>query len=102
MLAINTVLSDIGTTETQIFDEIDTGINGRGRQQGWPKLRGVSKKRAGDLRNTFGADRRHGGQSPVHRKAERKGKTFTDVRVLDHGARVRRLRASLAATILRR
>lgn len=43
MLAINTVLSDTGMTETQIFDEIDTGISGEAANKVGAKLRGVSK-----------------------------------------------------------
>ena len=44
MLAINTVLSeDSGAAETQIFDEIDTGISGEAANKVGIKLRCVSK-----------------------------------------------------------
>lgn len=43
MLAINTVLSEAGTTPTQIFDEIDAGISGEAANKVGLKLRDVSK-----------------------------------------------------------
>ena len=91
MLAINTVLSDIGTTETQIFDEIDTGISGEAANKVGLKLRGVSKN-AQVICVTHLAQIAAMADNHLYIvKQSEKGKTFTDVRVLDHGARVREI-----------
>ncbi len=45
MLAIKSVLSDIGTQDTMIFDEIDTGVSGRAAQKIAEKLSRLAKKR---------------------------------------------------------
>ncbi len=45
MLAIKSVLSDTGTQDTMIFDEIDTGVSGRAAQKIAEKLSLLAKKR---------------------------------------------------------
>ena len=91
MLTINTVLSDIGTTETQIFDEIDTGISGEAANKVGLKLRGVAKN-AQVICVTHLAQIAAMADNHLYIvKQSEKGKTFTDVRVLDHGARVREI-----------
>lgn len=45
MLAIKSVLSDTGTQDTMIFDEIDTGVSGRAAQKIAEKLARLAKKR---------------------------------------------------------
>ena len=91
MLAINTVLSDTGMTETQIFDEIDTGISGEAANKVGLKLRGVSKN-AQVICVTHLAQIAAMADNHLYIvKREEKGKTFTDVRALDHAARVREI-----------
>ncbi len=45
MLAVKSVLSDMGTQDTMIFDEIDTGVSGRAAQKIAEKLSALAKKR---------------------------------------------------------
>ena len=91
MLAINTVLSDTGMTETQIFDEIDTGISGEAANKVGLKLRGVSKN-AQVICVTHLAQIAAMADNHLYIvKREEKGKTFTDVCALDHAARVREI-----------
>ena len=91
MLAINTVLSDTGMTETQIFDEIDTGSSGGAANKVGLKLRGVSKN-AQVICVTHLAQIAAMADNHLYIvKREEKGKTFTDVRALDHAARVREI-----------
>lgn len=91
MLAINTVLSDTGMTETQIFDEIDTGISGEAANKVGLKLRGVSKN-AQVICVTHLAQIAAMADNHLYIvKREEKEKTFTDVCALDHAARVREI-----------
>jgi len=45
MLAVKTLIADMEDTETQIFDEIDTGISGRTAQKVAQKLEFIGRKR---------------------------------------------------------
>ena len=45
MLAVKSVLSDTGTQDTMIFDEIDTGVSGRAAQKIAEKLSALAEKK---------------------------------------------------------
>ncbi|MCF2651761.1 DNA repair protein RecN [Anaeromassilibacillus senegalensis] len=91
MLAINTVLSDTGMTETQIFDEIDTGISGEAANKVGAKLRGVSKN-AQVICVTHLAQIAAMADNHLYIvKKEENNKTYTAVHPLDQADRVREI-----------
>lgn len=91
MLAINTVLSDTETTETKIFDEIDTGISGEAANKVGVKLRAVSKN-AQVICVTHLAQIAAMADNHLYIvKKEENGKTFTAVHPLEREARVREI-----------
>ncbi len=91
MLAINTVLSDTGMTQTQIFDEIDTGISGEAANKVGLKLRTVSQNAQVICVTHLAQIAAMADNHLFVSKHEEKGKTFTDVRALDTTARVREI-----------
>ena len=87
MLAIKTVLASTDTVDTLIFDEVDTGISGSAAEKVGLKLREVSK-------NSQVLCVTHQAQiaalADYHyliRKQVEKGRTFTNVTLLDHNGR---------------
>ena len=91
MLAINTVLSDIAVTQTQIFDEIDTGISGEAANKVGLKLRTVSKN-AQVICVTHLAQIAALADNHLYIvKKEENNRTFTEVFPLLHEARTREI-----------
>ncbi len=87
MLALKNVLAENDDVSTLIFDEVDTGVSGRAAQKVAEKLAQVSRRKqvlcvthlpqlAAMADTHFSVE-----------KAERKGRTFTDVAVLDFDRR---------------
>ncbi|MBQ2667120.1 MAG: DNA repair protein RecN [Clostridia bacterium] len=88
MLAINTVLSDTGMTETQIFDEIDTGISGEAANKVGAKLRVVSGQ-AQVICVTHLAQIAAMADNHLYIfKKEENGKTYTAVHTLEREERI--------------
>ncbi len=91
MLAINTVLSSSNVIETQIFDEIDTGISGEAANKVGGKLREVSKH-AQVICVTHLAQIAAMADNHLYiEKKEENGKTFTGVYPLERDARIREI-----------
>ncbi len=91
MLAINTVLSDTAVTQTQIFDEIDTGISGEAANKVGLKLRTVSKN-AQVICVTHLAQIAALADNHLYIvKKEENNRTFTEVFPLLHEARTREI-----------
>lgn len=91
MLAINTVLSSSNVIDTQIFDEIDTGISGEAANKVGGKLREVSKH-AQVICVTHLAQIAAMADNHLYiEKKEENGKTFTGVHPLESDARVREI-----------
>ena len=87
MLAIKTVLASTDTVDTLIFDEVDTGISGSAAEKVGLKLREVSKS-SQVLCVTHQAQ--IAALADYHyliRKQVEKGRTFTNVTLLDHNGR---------------
>ena len=87
MLAIKTVLASTDTVDTLIFDEVDTGISGSAAEKVGLKLREVSKS-SQVLCVTHQAQ--IAALADYHyliRKQVDKGRTFTNVTLLDHNGR---------------
>ena len=91
MLAINTVLSDTGMTETQIFDEIDTGISGEAANKVGIKLHEVSKHVQVICVTHLAQIAAMADNHLYIVKKEENGKTFTAVRPLERAERVREI-----------
>lgn len=91
MLAINTALSDTGTSKTQIFDEIDTGISGEAAKKVGMKLHEVSKH-AQVICVTHLAQIAAMADNHLYIvKKEENGKTYTAVRPLEKAERIREI-----------
>lgn len=87
MLAIKTVLAGTDTVDTLIFDEVDTGISGSAAEKVGLKLKEVSDN-GQVLCVTHQAQ--IGALADYHyliSKQIEKGRTFTDVSLLDHEGR---------------
>lgn len=87
MLAIKTVLASTDTVDTLIFDEVDTGISGSAAEKVGLKLREVSKSSqvlcvTHQAQIAALADSHY-----LIRKQVEKGRTFTNVTLLDHNGR---------------
>jgi len=91
MLAIKNALADKDSIDTLIFDEIDTGVSGSSAGKIGRKLKESAKSRQ-TICVTHSAQ--IAAYADSHLKIEknvRGERTFTDVRTLDHGERVREL-----------
>lgn len=91
MLAINTVLSDTETTETKIFDEIDTGISGEAANKVGIKLHTVSQNSQVICVTHLAQIAAMADNHLYIVKNEENGKTFTAVHSLEGEARVREI-----------
>ena len=91
MLAIKTVLAGTDTVDTLIFDEVDTGISGSAAEKVGLKLREVSSERqvlcvTHQAQIAALADHHY-----LIKKQVEQGRTFTEVKPLDHDGRVNEL-----------
>ena len=92
MLAINTVLSeDSGAAETQIFDEIDTGISGEAANKVGIKLRCVSKNAQVICVTHLAQIAAMADNHLFIVKKQENNKTYTAVHTLTKDARVREI-----------
>lgn len=92
MLAINTVLSeDSGAAETQIFDEIDTGISGEAANKVGIKLRCVSKNAQVICVTHLAQIAAMANNHLFIVKKQENNKTYTAVHTLTKDARVREI-----------
>ena len=92
MLAINTVLSeDSGAAETQIFDEIDTGISGEAANKVGIKLRCVSKNAQVICVTHLAQIAAMADHQLLVEKHQEADSTHTTVQTLDHAGRVSEL-----------
>ena len=92
MLAINTVLSeDSGAAETQIFDEIDTGISGEAANKVGVKLRCVSKNAQVICVTHLAQIAAMADNHLFIVKKQENNKTYTAVHTLTKDARVREI-----------
>ena len=91
MLAMKNVLSEQDRVPTLVFDEVDTGVSGRAAQKVAEKMAQISRRKqvlcvthlpqiAAMADNHFSVE-----------KAERGGRTYTQVTALDRPARCREL-----------
>ena len=91
MLAIKTVLAGTDTVDTLIFDEVDTGISGSAAEKVGLKLREVSSECqvlcvTHQAQIAALADHHY-----LIKKQVEQGRTFTEVKPLDHDGRVNEL-----------
>ena len=99
MLAINTVLSeDSGAAETQIFDEIDTGISGEAANKVGIKLRCVSKNAQVICVTHLAQIAAMADAQYLVQKQVTEGRTRTTVRLLDEEGRVEEVARLIGVT----
>ena len=76
------------TPRTLVFDEIDIGIGGRAAEAVGQKLKALTQRPAGAVRYAFAADCGLRGSALLDRQARARGRTKTEVRLLDQIGRV--------------
>lgn len=91
MLSIKSVLAEHDEVDTLIFDEVDTGVSGRAAEKIGRKLREVSKGRQVISVTHLAQVAALADQHLLIYKQVEHGRTFTEVRGLDHEERIQEL-----------